>query len=224
MSRNIKITNAKVAFLNNLTKAIEDTLGVEHYLITEQEIANKYKVSVEEVIIIEKEAILLETEEKNAKLRRAKILKNLYKEGLDFYKEVEGGLKSDFTDAIIVNGKGEILFLKRANYTNVAPGKYGLPAGHLEKFKNIEANVIKEVKEETGLDTLDCKLISVRSINEGKNKIYYFFCTLPLDYEIVLNEKEHTQYKWMSLSDIKNTPDEEFMFDLKQYLLQILNK
>lgn len=222
MGREVKITNTQNILLGNLTKMIEDSIGVDSYLITEQEVADKYKVSVEEIILLEKKAIPIEIDEKNVKIRRAKILKNLYEKGLSYYDENNGETKSDFTDALIVNHEGKLLFLKRANYTNIAPGKYGLPAGHLEKSLSPDRNVKKEIKEETGLDTLDCKFISARSINEGKNKIYYFFCTLPLDYEIVLNEKEHTQYKWMSLSDIKSTPDEEFMFDLKQYLLDYI--
>ena len=55
-----------------------------------------------------------------------------------------------------------------------------------------------------------------------KIKYIIFFVHCALDYEIVLNEKEHTQYKWMSLLYIKNTPYEEFMFDLKQYLLDYI--
>ncbi|QIG64878.1 hypothetical protein SJC03_204 [Bacteroides phage SJC03] len=219
MGREVKITNTQNILLGNLTKMIENSIGVDSYLITEQEVADKYKVSVEEIILLEKKAIPIEIDEKNVKIRRAKILKNLYEKGLSFYDENKGETKSDFTDALIVNNEGKLLFLKRNVNDNLFPGVYCLPGGHLEKSLSEERNVKKEIKEETGLDVLECKFVAVKSINNGKNKIYYFFCTLPFDYEIVLNEREHSNYIWMSLADIKNEPEENFILDTKKYLL-----
>lgn len=222
MGREVKITNTQNILLGNLTKMIEDSIGVDSYLITEQEVADKYKVSVEEIILLEKKAIPIEIDEKNVKIRRAKILKNLYEKGLSFYDENKGETKSDFTDALIVNNEGKLLFLKRNVNDNLFPGVYCLPGGHLEKSLSEERNVKKEIKEETGLDVLECKFVAVKSINNGKNKIYYFFCTLPFDYEIVLNEREHSNYVWMSLADIKNKPEENFILDTKKYLLDYI--
>ena len=222
MGREVKITNTQNILLGNLTKMIEDSIGVDSYLITEQEVADKYKVSVEEIILLEKKAIPIEIDEKNVKIRRAKILKNLYEKGLSYYDENNGETKSDFTDALIVNHEGKLLFLKRNSNDNLFPGVYCLPGGHLEKSLSEERNVKKEIKEETGLDVLECKFVAVKSINNGKNKIYYFFCTLPFDYEIVLNEREHSNYVWMSLADIKNEPEENFILDTKKYLLDYI--
>lgn len=222
MGREVKIINTQNILLGNLTKMIEDSIGVDSYLITEQEVADKYKVSVEEIILLEKKAIPIEIDEKNVKIRRAKILKNLYEKGLSFYDENKGETKSDFTDALIVNNEGKLLFLKRNVNDNLFPGVYCLPGGHLEKSLSEERNVKKEIKEETGLDVLECKFVAVKSINNGKNKIYYFFCTLPFDYEIVLNEREHSNYVWMSLADIKNEPEENFILDTKKYLLDYI--
>ena len=90
MGREVKITNTQNILLGNLTKMIEDSIGVDSYLITEQEVADKYKVSVEEIILLENKAIPIEIDEKNVKIRRAKILKNLYEKGLSFYDENKG--------------------------------------------------------------------------------------------------------------------------------------
>ena len=59
-------------------------------------------------------------------------------------------------------------------------------------------------------------------INGGKNKITYFYCTIPPKSEVVLNEREHQNYKWMSIQDIKETSEEDFMFDNKKYILEKL--
>lgn len=211
--------------LSNLTKAIERKLGKENYLVTEEDIAKKYKVDVEEVILKEKEAIPFEVED-SPKIRRAKILNNFWTKGLDYYKENHDGLKSNFTDALIVKN-GKMLFLQRAKESKIEPEKWGLPGGHLEKFLSPERNVLKEIKEETGLDIIDYKLVNTKDF-EGGRKIYYFLCTPSLGYgnqtngEVILNNNEHQNYKWMSIQEIKDTPAEDFMFDLKQYILEKL--
>lgn len=205
--------------LSNLTKAIERKLGKENYLVTEEDIAKKYKVDVEKVILKEKEAIPLEVES-SPKIRRAKILNNFWTKGLDYYKENHDGLKSNFTDALIVKN-GKMLFGLRSKESEIEPNKWGLlGAGHLEAFLTPEKNVLKEIKEETNLDIIECKLINIKPL-EGGRKIYYFLCT-PADGEVVINQSEHQNYKWMSVQDIKSMSDEEFMFDLRKYLLKLL--
>lgn len=228
MGREVKITGKRKAIIDNIVKMVEtvigEDLGVEDYLITEQKVADKYKVDVEEIIALEKKAIPFELDIKNVKIRRVTILKNLYDKGLKFYEENDSKLKSDFTDAIIINKQGQILFLLRNKQDSIEGGKYGFPGGHLERSLNIVRNVKKEVKEETGLDIMECNLAHIKSINGGKNKIYYFICTLPEEYQIVLNEREHSNYKWMGLKEIEFEPKENFMFDLKNTLLKEIFK
>ena len=216
--RNIKIPKEQTILLGNLTKMIEKKLGRENYLVSEQDIAEKYKVEVEEVILKEKEAIPFETEE-SPKVRRAHILNNFWTKGLDYYEENHNGLKSNFTDALVVKN-GKMLFLKRAKNNKIEPEKWGFPGGHLEKFLSPEKNVLKEIKEETGLDIIDCKLINVKDLVGGR-KIYYFLCT-PANGEVIINEDEHFQYQWMSVQEIKDTSSEDFIFDLKKYILEKL--
>lgn len=216
--RNFKIPKEQNILLNNLTKMIEEKFGKKGYLITEQNVADKYKVNIDEVILKEKEAIPFEIED-SPKLRRTKILNNFWNKGLDYYKENNQGLKSDFTDALIVK-EGKMLFLKRSKNSEIEPDKWGLPGGHLEKFLSQEKNVLKEIKEESGLDIISCKLINIKSLG-NERKIYYFLC-VPSDGEVILDNNEHSQYKWMSIEDIKNASDEDFMFDLKNYILKNL--
>ena len=217
--REFNLPKEKNVLLGNLTKMIEEKLGKKGYLITEADIANKYKVEVDEVILKEKEAIPFEVED-SPKIRRAKILNNFWTKGLNYYEENNNGLKSNFTDALIVKD-GKMLFGLRSKDSPIEPNKWGLlGAGHLEKFLSPEKNVLKEIKEESGLDIIESKLINIRNIEGGK-KIYYFLCT-PADGDVIINNSEHSNYKWMSIQDIKKTSDEEFMFDLKKYILKLL--
>ena len=80
-----------------------------------------------------KEAIPFEVED-SPKIRRAKkFLNNFLDKGLNYYEENNNGLKSNFTDALIVKD-GKMLFLQRAKDSKVEPEKWGFPGGHLEKL------------------------------------------------------------------------------------------
>ena len=112
----------------------------------------------------------------------------------------------------------------RSKDSKLAPNQYCLPGGHLERFLYPDKNVLKEIKEETNLDIIDYKQVATKSINNGKNKIYYYLCIAPKGSEITLNQQEHSNYKWMGLVEIQQTPDEMFIFDLKDYILNTLLK
>lgn len=219
MARKVEITSSNKAVIEAVSALMKPQYGNQEYLITEQTVADKHGIEIEEVIALEKEAINLELDiERDPKRRRIIILNNLLK-NKDYYKEVQGGIKANFTDAIITNDKGQILFLNRNKKDDIGANKLCFPGGHLEKFLSPERNVKKEIKEETGLDVIQCNLINRKKINNGKNQIFYFYCTIPKDSEVVLNEREHSNYIWMDLKDIINTPNDKFIFDLKNYLL-----
>ncbi|OAB38314.1 NUDIX domain-containing protein [Paenibacillus glacialis] len=58
--------------------------------------------------------------------------------------------------AIIKDDRGRILLQKRSDY-----GDWGLPGGGMEAGETIEETMIREVKEETGLEIKEYKLSSV---------------------------------------------------------------
>jgi len=68
---------------------------------------------------------------------------------------------------IIENEVGEILMIKRADNNN-----WGIPAGSLEEGETIKDCIIREVKEETGLQIIDCQVIGISS-NPEKETVTY---------------------------------------------------
>ena len=57
---------------------------------------------------------------------------------------------------IVENEKGEILMIRRKDN-----GNWGVPAGGLEENETIAACMVREVKEETGLDILSMQVIGI---------------------------------------------------------------
>lgn len=68
--------------------------------------------------------------------------------------------------AILENAEGEILFHKRTDFTEM----WSLPGGSSEIGESIEATIVREVKEETGLTMIDFQPIGFSS-----NPAFEFF-------------------------------------------------
>lgn len=60
--------------------------------------------------------------------------------------------------AIIENKDGQILFIKR-----VDEGKWGLPAGSIELEESIYECLVREVREETGLQVISARTVAIYS-------------------------------------------------------------
>jgi len=89
---------------------------------------------------------------------------------------------------IIENELGQILFIKR-----IDNGNLGIPAGGFEENETIEECIIREVKEETGLEILSLQLIGLSSNPKNEtvkypngDKIQYFTC----EFFILMISKE----------------------------------
>ena len=68
---------------------------------------------------------------------------------------------------IIENENGQVLFIERKDN-----GKLGLPAGGMEEEETIEACIVREVKEETGLEILELEVIGISSHPEKETVKY----------------------------------------------------
>jgi len=58
--------------------------------------------------------------------------------------------------AFIFNAQGELLLLQSHKW----PGRYVVPGGHVELGERLEEAVVREAKEETGLDIHDIEFIN----------------------------------------------------------------
>lgn len=63
---------------------------------------------------------------------------------------------------IILNDKGEIL-MGRRSWNQTYPGKWCIPCGHIEWNEDIRDALVREMREETGLDVAPIRIYSVHS-------------------------------------------------------------
>ena len=99
--------------------------------------------------------------------------------------------------AVIVNDENKILLLK-ATYTDK---RWGLPGGSLEPGETIHEALIRECKEEIGLDVKIIYLSGIYFHSQFNSHVCIFRCTIPPNSSIELSS-EHSEYKYFSLNEL----------------------
>lgn len=110
--------------------------------------------------------------------------------------------------AIVLNQENNFLVLKRA-YTNQ---KWDLPGGAVELPETHEAALLREIKEETGLEVtgLRPKRVETTHGDDGTYTLFIGYSCQSVSQEVVLSH-EHTEFAWVSAEEFLN-------MDATQYL------
>jgi nucleoside triphosphatase len=102
--------------------------------------------------------------------------------------------------AFIFNQAGELLLLKSHKW----PGKYVIPGGHVELGERLEDAVVRETKEETGLDVYDIEFINFQqfiydpSFWKPRHFIFFDYACKTDSTEVQLND-EAQEHIWVPL-------------------------
>jgi 8-oxo-dGTP diphosphatase len=77
----------------------------------------------------------------------------------------------------VLNGN-DVLLMKRASHRRVFPNRYNGVGGHIERYEDPLASIIREITEETDLSVDNVRLRSVHNIDaNGENGIMMFVFT-----------------------------------------------
>lgn len=107
--------------------------------------------------------------------------------------------------AVIKNKKGEILMIER----NIFPPGWAAPAGHVDEGEKPEEAMIREVREEVGINVKDFKLLTHEFVdwNECSKGIvghdWHVYEVLDYEGEIRRSEREVKGIKWVSIDELK---------------------
>ena len=93
-------------------------------------------------------------------------------------------------------------------------GTWSLPGGWCDVLESVGSNTIKEVKEETGLDVENKKIIAVQDRNKHNKPVYaYGACKVFILCKVIggefIENIETTEIKYFSLDEIPNNLAEE---------------
>ncbi|XP_046403335.1 8-oxo-dGDP phosphatase NUDT18 [Ischnura elegans] len=102
--------------------------------------------------------------------------------------------------AIIINEKNEVLMIQEAKSS--CAGQWYLPAGCLEPNEDIDDAVVREVKEETGLDMKPTSLLMVQSTADGWMRFVFTGKIVGGTLKTPADADDHSiQAKWISNID-----------------------
>ncbi len=108
--------------------------------------------------------------------------------------------------AFLRNKEGKYLLIKRSpvKYPEV-PNPWDIVGGRIDPGSPLIDNLRREVREETGLEiTSEPRLISAQDILRIADKhIVRLSYVADVAGELVLDMVEHTEYKWVTVEEIK---------------------
>ncbi|CAN6680914.1 unnamed protein product [Malus baccata var. baccata] len=108
----------------------------------------------------------------------------------------------------VINKKREVLVVKEKCPCSCS-GVWKLPTGYINKSEDIFSGAIREVKEETGIDTTFLKMVAFRHAHlvAFDQSDLLFVCMLkPLSYEVTVDDKEIQAAKWMPVDEFIAQP------------------
>ena len=137
----------------------------------------------------------------------------------------------------VVNELGEILVQKGSPNKKQNPNKWGICAGHIDAGESVETTIIRELKEEIGLNTviddLEFMFISKEQNNfpnGTKNNIFFYAYFIKTDFKIEdykIQTEELTALKYISFEELKKvfkTQSPEYSFSNLNCANQVLEE
>jgi len=112
-------------------------------------------------------------------------------------------MKRKGTSIIFVNDKRQVLLFLRDDKPDIPyPNMWDVPGGHVEDKETPEQCIVREMKEEMGLNLEEFQLLSVMEFTDRTE--YTFWKKANLDIRKI-NLQEGQKLKWFTESEAKNT-------------------
>jgi nucleoside triphosphatase len=114
--------------------------------------------------------------------------------------------------ALIVNERGEVLLVQSEKWGE----RYTVPGGHIELGERAEDAIVREVKEETGLDSVAEELLIVqqaiypRDYYKHEHYIFMDYVCRARSSEVRLDGRELQSYIWVKPKDALKLNLEEY--------------
>ncbi|MGX5174389.1 NUDIX domain-containing protein [Aliikangiella sp. IMCC44653] len=105
---------------------------------------------------------------------------------------------------IVINQQQQVLTIREKAHVEKYPNNWKFPGGMLDINEHIQAGVMREIEEETAIKTEFVRLLGFRHYHEsqfGTSNIYAVCLLRPLTHNIVKQESEIADAKWISVSE-----------------------
>ena len=125
------------------------------------------------------------------------------------------------TGGFILNGKNEVLLVKRADDDDDFPGFWELPGGGMDYGEDPQASLKREIQEECGIDAEVLYPLVVNTYTmpigdtETQRLEITFLCKRKNPQQEVKLSHEHSAYQWVARDNLKD-------FELSDYMRQVI--
>ncbi|KAJ1280256.1 hypothetical protein BS78_04G217000 [Paspalum vaginatum] len=109
----------------------------------------------------------------------------------------------------VINDQMEVLVVQEKYSASSLVGAWKLPTGFIHAAEEIFTGAVREVKEETGIDTEFVELIAFRHAHNvafQKSDLFFICMLRPLSGDIKIDETEIQAAKWMALPEFMEQP------------------
>lgn len=105
--------------------------------------------------------------------------------------------------AIIFDGNGKTLTIRRSKTSPTRPFYWDLPGGILDFGEDAKEAIMREIKEETDLEVKNLSIIDVATWHEGDSYwVTICYSAQPIDTKVTLSY-EHDDFKWVSPAEFQ---------------------
>ncbi|CAK9173289.1 unnamed protein product [Ilex paraguariensis] len=111
--------------------------------------------------------------------------------------------------AFVINDRNEVLVVQEKHYAPALVGLWKIPTGYINESEEIFTGAVREVKEETGIDTAFVEVIAFRhahNVDFEKSDLFFICMLRPLSTQIMIDDLEIQAAKWMPLDEFVKQP------------------
>jgi len=104
--------------------------------------------------------------------------------------------------AIVRDREGRILLVRRSRANKSSPGVWEFPGGKIDPGENFAAALVREVKEECGLNVIPTRAVgAVQTETPGIHVVHVMMETQLVSGAVRLSE-EHDEHAWLLPADV----------------------
>ncbi|MFB6181686.1 MAG: NUDIX hydrolase [Candidatus Magasanikbacteria bacterium] len=112
-----------------------------------------------------------------------------------------------YTRGIVFNSSDEVLLIKKQNDQEIAGGEWLLPGGTVEYEENVEQTLVRELKEETNLETKSLNLITTKKMMIGESHWLGVYYRVRVKDEKKLKNREPEKHERVDFYELDNIPE-----------------